>query len=262
MFAKLSRLSPVVRLGVIVGFLTLALLSLIARHHFDRVRAVPVVLQVAPVDPQSLFQGDFVTLRYSINLISREILQEKEAEVIAGQAVYVALANQGKIWVDDAASFTPFDLTAADERSEQRIIGKDGLSWAARSLFDGHMPDEERWKDGTFKAGRTYYVRQRQIGPVWQPVRASINPLQAKAGEVVLRGTVERSNSGTPISLSYGIEAFFVPQGQGLWVEDMARRGGERHRVLVRILVAPSGQGYVDNILLDGKDAFPSSGFN
>jgi hypothetical protein len=107
-------------------------------------------------------------------------------------------------------------------------------------------------------------VLQKHVGPVWQPVRVSTQPLQVEPGEVVLRGKasgeVWSADAGS-FRVTYGIEAFFVPEGEGGWVERLGW-GGERNRLLVRVKVAPNGTGYVDNLLLDNKPAFQSGGLN
>lgn len=282
---KPENLSPALRTGIIVVALTGALLSLLGKHYAEHSRAVPIVLQTAPVDPRSVFQGDFVTLGYDINTLPAKIFvqpensaQQKSGEgfvsdgylVSSGNPVYVALKDAGMIWTDLRASFSPFTELKPDEQVVTRVIEKDA-QWRLRWLFDWNSADVERlthteYKDGVSRStqapeGTTYYVLQRHIGPVWQPARASAQPLTPQPGEVILRGTALSSlwREGSDLRVTYGIEAFFVPEGEGKWVDQM-QWTRQRDRLLVRVKVGPSGTGYTDNILVDGKDAFPSSG--
>jgi uncharacterized membrane-anchored protein len=280
-----ENLSPTVRSGIIVVALTGALLSLLGRHYYEHSRAVPVVLQTAPIDPRSVFQGDYVTLGYDINTLPAKIFVQPEDPkqkvsgegyvsegylVNTGDPVYVALKDVGMIWTDLRASFSPFTELKTDEQVITRVIEKDA-QWRLRWLFDWNSAEFEKlthteYKDGVSRntqapLGTIYYVLQRKIGPVWQAVRASTRPLKPEGGEVILRGTALSSlwREGSDLRVTYGIEAFFVPEGDGKWVDQM-QWSRQRDRFLVRVKIGPNGTGYTDNILLDGKEAFKNSG--
>lgn len=263
---KVEKLSPVLRLGIIVLALSAALLSLLGRHYYEHSRAVPVVLQTAPIDPRSLFQGDYVTLSYEISRLDSKLFGATPLQIKAGSNIYVALKDAGMVWADMKASFSPLTPSGVSERVVERRVGKDD-HWRLRPLFEWSSEQTDRlqgWGSGReLKAaeGTRYYVLQKQIGPVWEPVRAATTPLTAQPGEVVLRGRTQSGAWGesTDVRVTYNIEAFFVPEGEGGWVERLGW-GSERNRMLVRVLVAPSGSGYVDNLLFDNREIFQSSG--
>lgn len=55
-----------------------------------------ITLQTAPVDPRSLFQGDYAILDYEIAEIPPPL-----ADLRAGAPVYVTLAECGRVWCAD-----------------------------------------------------------------------------------------------------------------------------------------------------------------
>lgn len=66
-----------------------------------------IILQTAPVDPRSLFQGDYAILDYEIAEVPAHL-----AEQPAGATVYVALAECGDVWC--AARYTRSKPDSAD----------------------------------------------------------------------------------------------------------------------------------------------------
>ncbi len=283
-----ERLSPTVRLGIIMLLLTGALLMLLGRHTYEHSRAVPIMLQTAPVDPRSIFQGDFVTLSYEISRLSARLFDGDKGQkqgwsgdgliVRAGQPVYVALKDAGLIWTDLRASFKPIAEVATGERVETRTLTKKGNDWRISQLMNAQAEGDNFWREEHWREGRSYYVVSKQIGPVWQPVRASVHPLTAQPGEVILRGKALTSTWGKTdglrvtelpspwkeadiVRVTYGIEAFFVPEGEGQWIDRLGWNG-QRNRMLVRVKVSPSGTGYTDNIVFDGRDMFQNSGLD
>jgi uncharacterized membrane-anchored protein len=80
------------------------------------------------------------------------------------------------------------------------------------------------------------------------------------AGEALIRGRVtSRSNCGdtrqvfcSSVQLDYGLESFFVPQGEGKDIEK-ARNDG---KLAVVAAVAPGGRAAIKRLLLDGKPIY------
>jgi uncharacterized membrane-anchored protein len=89
----------------------------------------------------------------------------------------------------------------------------------------------------------TVYVRVRpEEGGIWQPVAARFGePPRSPVGEkeVDIRGTtlVRNISGSTQISVDYGIERFYLPEGEGRPIEEGL---GERS---FRMAVAVSGDG-------------------
>jgi len=55
---------------IIVVVLTLTLVSMVAKKQYTLNTGALVVLKTTPVDPRSLFRGDYVRLNYDINRLS------------------------------------------------------------------------------------------------------------------------------------------------------------------------------------------------
>ena len=111
--------------------------------------------------------------------------------------------------------------------------------------------------------GSTAYVRLRPCADGFmEPVSASPSRPAASEGDVVIAGRVTaagvcatsedgRADCAQPrrfIRIAYGLESYFVPQGQGLAIERT-----ERARIEVVAAVAPSGQAAIKRLLIDGR---------
>jgi len=91
----------------------------------------------------------------------------------------------------------------------------------------------------------------------WIVSEASFEPLAEEAGSVVLLSrpiTIydwEWSNAGN-LTVSYGIESFYVPEGEGKPIEDGRNQG----RVSVAIRVSDEGQAQIRALMLDGEPLY------
>lgn len=107
-------------------------------------------------------------------------------------------------------------------RGDYVIVGYD-ISGLARSLFAGPMPEE-------YSGPHTLFLRLKAgEGGLWEPVSARFDgaPSAPPApGEVDLRGTAPFIPAGEgDIPAEYGIERFYLPEGQGRPIEqDMGVR--------------------------------------
>ena len=70
---------------------------------------------------------------------------------------------------------------------------------------------------------------------------------RAEAGDLAIAGTV-RSVLEDEIRVDYGIDAFFLPEGEGLEIERM-----DRSRILLEVAVTEDGRSLPVNLLVDGK---------
>jgi len=89
--------SLVLRMGIAVFVLTLVLFGMIARKQWTLNTGTPVVLETKPVDPRSLFRGDYVRLNYTINTLDTAAYPAL-SEVKRGDVVCVALAPGKPYW--------------------------------------------------------------------------------------------------------------------------------------------------------------------
>jgi len=70
---------------------------------------------------------------------------------------------------------------------------------------------------------------------------------RAKLGTMAIAGTV-RSATAEEIRVDYGIDAFFLPEGEGLEIERM-----DKDRLLLEVSVTEDGRSLPVNLLVDGK---------
>lgn len=155
-----------------------------------------VVLEVIPVDPRSLFRGDYVILGYDISR---------------------------------------YKLPPGSK-----------------------LPDRND----------PFYVTLRKgEGDNWQPVAGSTNePTSVGADEVVIRGRVDYVNapSNDPssnnheqkepavVSVHYGIESFFVPEGTGRELEQMV---GDK-KISALIAIGSDGEAAIKGLISEGKRVY------
>lgn len=67
------------------------------------------------------------------------------------------------------------------------------------------------------------------------------------AGDLAIKGIV-RSTASNQIRVDYDIDAFFLPEGEGLIVEQL-----DLDRVLLEVSIAPDGRSLPLTLLVDGK---------
>jgi uncharacterized membrane-anchored protein len=110
--------------------------------------------------------------------------------------------------------------------------------------------------DDTFVQDREVFVTLAQEAGIWKPVAVHRAHPATAAGQVVLRGTVDSisytSGQNPPppaLSVSYGIESFFVPQGEGKAIEDERQKGD----VSAEIAVASDGRAAIKKLLRQGS---------
>ena len=98
----------------------------------------------------------------------------------------------------------------------------------------------------SLKRGDTVYVKLREKDGVWVAGRVAVNP--HSDWDVFIKGKVtntRRNRFRDPIVLSYGIESYFVPEGEGLPIE----RADD-----VKAVVSVNGLGHpvIKGLIVDG----------
>ena len=88
-----------IRLGLIVAVAlqTIALIAMVGVKQWTLSTGTPVLLETRPVDPRSLFRGDYAILRYAINSLDAE-LPGMPAIFKAGETLYVTLREDAPFW--------------------------------------------------------------------------------------------------------------------------------------------------------------------
>jgi uncharacterized membrane-anchored protein len=173
---------------------TLVLVAMIGMRQWTLATGVPVELETEPVDPRSLFSGDYVRLGYKISQLRFDELKG-DTGFKRYDRVFVALAPDGPYW-------------KAQGVYRQRVSVPEGqvaIKGEVQSVSD------MLWDQG---ANVT-----RQIGNM---------------------------------NVVYGIENYFVPEGEG---RDLERpRAGEK--ITIRVAVDRFGNAGIKAVLVNGNPRY------
>lgn len=124
------------------------------------------------------------------------------------------------------------------------------LRYTISELEEGEVP----MSGAPYQRGEKVWVTLRQGAPFWTAVAVSDRRPVADGNEVALQGTVQWWMDGfdpsgkARVFIRYGVEQFFVPEGEGPGLED------RRHRVDVEAVVDRFGRAAMKRIFLDGKE--------
>lgn len=115
--------------------------------------------------------------------------------------------------------------------------------------------------DDEFHFGEPIYVRLREASDGWQATAISDAP---PTDGVFLKGIVEDSYSGESckvaapcqeVRVSYNLERFFVPEGEGRELETLRND----QRISVDVAVADNGRAALKRLLVDGEVRYEES---
>ena len=170
-----------------------------------------------------------------------------------------------------AADFTGFHISAI-AGADQLILNTPNVDDPSGVMYGVNLGyDISRFKlapgAGIPEHNAPFYVTLRKgPGDNWQGVAGSSQPpAQVQPDEVVIKGRVDYVAQPTPdypsepaaVGLHYGIESYFVPEGEGRKLED-ARNAG---KVTVVAAVTPSGRAAIKRLLLDGQPVYDEPWF-
>ena len=111
------------RIILIALLQTLALAGMVGAKQWTLSTGRPVVLDLRPVDPRSLFSGDFVILNYDINRLAINSIQVDKEEIFRRQPIYVRLIEKEDRW--QAVSAHP-DLPLA---GDDEVVLRGQVEW-------------------------------------------------------------------------------------------------------------------------------------
>jgi uncharacterized membrane-anchored protein len=93
---------------------------------------------------------------------------------------------------------------------------------------------------------------------LYEAVSVSAEPVTVTAPEILIRGRVSYSCGSTSrtfcdkLTIKYGLESYFVPEGEGKKLEQA--RNQQKLRVVAAVL--PSGRAAIKRLLLDGEPVY------
>jgi len=181
----------------------LYLVSLIVINQFTLMTGKEVFLKTEPVDPRSLFQGDYVILRYSINTIhfpEVDIALSDSVKLRGGQTIYISLA---------------------------KVPGQ--------KYYDAKSVSLSKPVSGDFIKGKISYVNRNY--------QNRNNQSECADEECVAQNQVES------LIVTYGVENYFIPEGQGRDLERVNRQG--RVPMLVGVALDKTGRGLIKSLVID-----------
>ncbi|MDX9872388.1 MAG: GDYXXLXY domain-containing protein [Clostridia bacterium] len=174
MISKIFRQKGI-KFAAILVFQIVLLAGMVLSSYLVILQGEKMTLQVEPVDPRSLFQGDYVILNYSFNNldlseISHDLVPEKVQDQ---QPVYLAFSQKNDIWAPDFVT-----------------------------------QDAAKVKGRTYIKGKILYLSRKPMEPEERPDSVDYNSLPL---------TMLRAN--------WGIEQYYVPEGQGKVIEQQIQDG-------------------------------------
>lgn len=111
--------------------------------------------------------------------------------------------------------------------------------------------------DDDFKEGDTAYVELAPDDGTWKAVAAWHEQRAPRPGNEIIRGRVtsvianDRS-AATTASVAYGIESYFVPEGEGRELENKRNAGA----LTVDVALSADGTAAIKQLRLDGKPVY------
>lgn len=175
-------------IGLLLLF-TLFLFSMIAMKQWTLTTGTPVLLETQPIDPRSLFRGDYVRLNYKISNLNLTVLAG-DNDFKRHDRIYVELEKQGKYW-------QPIALHTDYPNNNSLVLG-----------------------------GKVQYINENS----WNQ-------------------ELQESEEITTVHVKYGIEHYFVPEGEGL---DLERRDNDQV-VDIRVAIDTRGKAGIKEILVNDE---------
>ncbi len=184
-------MSLATRLLIIVVIQTLVLAGMIAKRQWTLATGTPVVLETQPIDPRSLFRGDYVIFNYDISRLNLTEL-DGDDEFERHDSIYVVLE--------------PGDPY-----------------WRARAVYREPPPGQLALR------GRVQYAGEQW----WNP-------------------ETQTSEEVRHVRVRYGIEDYFVPEGEGRVLE----RPVQGEVISLRVAVDRFGNGAIQALLINGVERY------
>lgn len=188
------------RIMVVAAIQLLLLCGMVAGKQYTLNTGQQVLLETQPIDPRSLFRGDYVVLNYTINNLALDEL-EGDDDFERHEDVYVVLEKSGD-----------YHAPVAVHR-EMPAVDSPVIKGTTRYLQSG------RWT-----------------------------------------ATTQQQENGRFLSVKYGIENYFVPEGTGRELELRWNDPADK-RVDIRIAVDRFGKSGIKAVLVDGEERYVESLF-
>lgn len=193
-------MNPKIKMAILVMLQSLALFFMIGLKQWTLATGVPVVLETRPVDPRSLFSGDYIRLNYTISQVSEGIGEERGFNT--HDTIYVVLKEGDHFWTPVSIHHQRPDAVPGLVAIKGEVLGTSGMQW--------------------------------------NPGTKSPEPLPVRN-----------------LSIRYGIENYYVPEGEGSKLE----RPGPDSKLSIRVAVDRFGNAGIQAVLINGQEHYVESLF-
>lgn len=254
-------------IGLFVGLQVFIIVGMVAKKQSVLYFGKTIILKTEPVDPHTLFRGDYARLAFSIN--RPEVKDSTKPPYKRGDLIYAELKEGEGEWVlAELHKDFPLELDANHvvlrgkvnkvvTWKGQRIKKLQDVShpgWLAtqsstaswRQRWWGGIRSGLYWNRKILPGGTKIYLDVRSYGrDFWYVAKMAENKNFNKnsfydSEFVVLSGTLGPYEEKTHLRVDYGIETYFVPEGKG---HDYEKPGLE-----VEIVVNKKGSSVVKTI--------------
>lgn len=189
-----------IKIFLIILIQSSLLLAMIANRQTILSSDTIVILETRPIDPRSLFRGDYVRLNYEIN--------ELQLDKLSGDQSF---KRNDTIYV---------------------VLQKQNLYWQAKAVF--------LEKPGSQNIHQVFIL-------------GVVRSVSNSKWDVNLKSHIETVS----IDVSYGIENYFVPEGEGLKLE----RPKPGDKVTLEIALDDNGHAAIKSLLLNGVKQYEEALF-
>jgi uncharacterized membrane-anchored protein len=117
------------RIGIVVLIQTLVLCGMVGMRQWTLATGTPVVLETQPVDPRSLFSGDYVRLGYTVSALRLDGLAG-DKDFKRNDTVFVTLVPDGAFWKPVSVHRNRPDAPAG------QVVLKGRVQYVAESIWD------------------------------------------------------------------------------------------------------------------------------
>jgi len=178
------------RVLLILVLQTIVLGGMVGMKQWTLATGTPVLLKTEPIDPRSLFRGDYVQLNYAISRL--------ELDDVGGDA---AFARHDPIYV---------------------VLRQGEQYWEPRAVHRAYPP-----------ASEDEVVIRGEVTDIF---------------ELMLDPSTGESRTGTSVFVRYGIENYFVPEGEGRALERP-----DAGVIDIQVVVDSAGNAAIKQVLVDGE---------
>ncbi len=109
----------------------LFLFSIVAEKEMSIRQGVKIVVETVPVDPRSLFMGDYINLNYEFSHIDLNKIEHGDTYLGKGRKVFVRLAKVGEDW-----QAVQVDLNYIKNAAPNEVIIKGSINHSSSDFID------------------------------------------------------------------------------------------------------------------------------